>query len=101
MKTLLLLFVAVLLINCSINEPKEKSLNKIVYDDIVTGRVGIYGNEPFTWIGIKSSDETVYRVFGDSSLLNELNNMQGALVTVKGLIGEFMGLPKIDIIGIL
>jgi hypothetical protein len=65
---------------------------------MVTGRVYVMGNEPFTVVAIEQDDGKVYALVGDHE--KELRKLQGKRVTVKGKLSEKRprGAEAIDVI---
>ena len=54
--------------------------------DSVTGYINVYGNEPFTFIGIVTDDGKEYTISADDSILKELQKTQGKKIEIKGTI---------------
>ncbi len=54
--------------------------------DSVTGYINVYGNEPFTFIGIVTDDDKQYTITADDSILKELRKTQGKKIEIKGTI---------------
>lgn len=52
----------------------------------VKGRIQVYGNEPFTFIGIKTTDNKEYAISADEEMCKELRAMQGQLIVITGII---------------
>ena len=52
----------------------------------VEGYVRVYGNEPFTYIGIKTSDKKEYAISADEERIAELWQSQGNLIEITGYI---------------
>ena len=63
---------------------------KIEEDDsiLVEGLVRVYGNEPFTFIGIVCDSGEEYSLIGDANVISELRNTQGKKIQVKGYQDE-------------
>lgn len=63
------------------------SYSKPKQDDsiIVKGLIHVYGNEPFTYIGIVCDSGEEYSLKADKKVLNELQNTQGKKIQIKGL----------------
>ena len=76
--SLLLIFTAIF--GFSYSKPK--------HDDSVTvkGMIRVYGNEPFTFIGIVCDSGEQYSLKGDIEVLKALRNIQGKKVQIKGLL---------------
>ena len=49
----------------------------------VTGIINIRGNEPFTYLSIKTEEGEIFEIESTDSLRNILWNMQGLKVTLK------------------
>jgi hypothetical protein len=73
MKKLFVLLFAILLFSCE--EPNSPVFEK-------TGRIGVFGNEPFAKIGICSNAET-FLLDCDKTTETQLLNKQGCIVTVQ------------------
>ena len=56
------------------------------------GYIHVYGNEPFTFIGIKTQDKKEYTIIADDEVCKELRDSQGKLLEITGLITS----PKED-----
>ena len=54
--------------------------------DFVTGRIKVYGNEPFTFLGIVTEDGLKYTLKAEKKVLDKIQNAQGHLVEIKGKI---------------
>ena len=54
----------------------------------VEGYVRVYGNEPFTYIGIKTTDKKEYAISADEEKIAELWQSQGNLIEITGYIVE-------------
>lgn len=52
----------------------------------VSGYVHVYGNEPFTYIGIKTTDNKEYKISADEKTKEELWKSQGKLIEIIGYI---------------
>ena len=57
----------------------------------VKGYIHVYGNEPFTYIGIETEDEKKYTIKAEKSVIEKLWDAQGNLVELNGII-----IPKND-----
>lgn len=65
----------------------------------VKGYVHVYGNEPFTYLGIETSDNKEYAISADDETLLELQKSQGNLIEINGYIEtEKKELPPIGIL---
>ena len=65
------------IIFCSFSKNKNKT---------VKGYIHVYGNEPFTFIGIQTSDNKEYAILGSDEICSELRDSQGKLVQIEGTI---------------
>lgn len=68
----------------------------------ITGYVNVYGNEPHTYLGLKSQDGTVFTLKADKETLDEIQKKQGELLQLSGKIIEnkkplFMGKYQFEI----
>lgn len=54
--------------------------------DEVTGLIKVYGNDPFTFLGIETKDGRLYSIKADKNLNDELQKTQGTLIEIKGTI---------------
>ena len=61
----------------------SKSQKKL---DEVTGLIKVYGNEPFTFLGIETKDGKLYSIKADKELNDELQKTQGNIIEIKGTI---------------
>lgn len=52
----------------------------------IKGYVKTYGNEPFTYLGIETSDGKLYGLKADEDLLLELTEMKGFEIELEGII---------------
>ena len=52
----------------------------------VKGLIHVYGNEPFTYIGIETTDEKEYTISADKKLIEELWATQGKYIEISGYI---------------
>ena len=59
------------------------SKNKI---KTVKGYVHVYGNEPFTFIGLQTNDDKEYAISADEEIKTELWKSQGNLIEITGYI---------------
>ena len=55
----------------------------------VTGFVNVYGNEPFTFIGIVTDKNEQYSIKADQETLNDLRKTQGQKIEIKGTIYKY------------
>ena len=54
--------------------------------DSITGYINVYGNEPFTFIGIVTDDDKEYSISADDSILKELQKTHGKKIEIIGTI---------------
>ena len=66
------------------SKPKTEEDDSI----LVEGLVRVYGNEPFTFIGIVCDSGEEYSLIGDANVISELRNTQGKKIQVKGYQDE-------------
>ncbi len=61
--------------------------SKPKHDDSITvqGMIHVYGNEPFTYIGIVCDSGEEYSLKADKKVLSELQKTQGKKIQIKGL----------------
>ena len=52
----------------------------------VSGFIHVYGNEPFTFIGIETTDGKQYTLKADKDILIELQASQGNKIEIKGTV---------------
>ena len=52
----------------------------------VTGLIHVYGNDPFTYIGIETQDNKEYAISADDKTISELWKTQGSLIEIGGYI---------------
>lgn len=78
--TLFLIFTSVLL----------SAYSKPVKDKVisVSGLINVYGNEPFTFIGLKTSSGEEYSLSASEEVLNQLRNTQGKRIEITGSIKQ-------------
>lgn len=50
------------------------------------GRVDVFGNEPFTYLGFLCENEEVYTLKGSDKIMQELSDNQGYRLEVRGYI---------------
>lgn len=62
------------------------SFSKPKQDDTISlkGYVRVYGNEPFTFIGIVCDSGEEYALLAEGNILNELRKSQGEKIQIKG-----------------
>lgn len=78
--TLFLIFTSVLL----------SAYSKPVKDKVisVSGLINVYGNEPFTFIGIKTDSGEEYSLTAEKEVLDQLRNTQGKKIEITGSIKQ-------------
>lgn len=52
----------------------------------VVGIIGVYGNEPHTWLGFIDQQGTEYILKATSQVLEDLRKLQGVLLEISGTI---------------
>ena len=52
----------------------------------VVGQVGVYGNEPHTWLGFVDQGGGEYALDATPEVLKELRNLQGVLLEISGFL---------------
>lgn len=52
----------------------------------VKGLIHVYGNEPFTYIGIETQDNKEYAISADEKITADLWKTQGSLIEIEGYI---------------
>ncbi len=52
----------------------------------IKGYIHVYGNEPFTYIGIKTIDEKEYKIEAEVQVIAELRASQGNMIQITGII---------------
>lgn len=78
--TVLILFSVLLLFAYS-KPAKDKVLS-------VSGLINVYGNEPFTFIGLKTDSGEEYSLIAEKEVLDQLRNTQGKRITIKASLKE-------------
>lgn len=91
-----ILILVILQIICSF------SIFAMAKNQSITGYVNVYGNEPHTYLGLKSQDGTVFTLKADKETLDEIQKKQGELLQLSGKIIEnkkplFMGKYQFEI----
>jgi len=78
--TLFLIFTSVLL----------SAYSKPVKDKVisVSGLINVYGNEPFTFIGIKTDSGEEYSLTAEKEVLDQLRNTQGKRIEITGSVKQ-------------
>ena len=51
-----------------------------------TGLVKVYGNEPVTFLGLKTDDGREFKIQADQNTLSELQNNQGYKIEITGIV---------------
>lgn len=69
-------------------KPQEAASQEISRQVTVTGLVGVYGNEPHTWLGFVDQQGTDYGLDGPAELLESLRTMQGILLRITGQLRQ-------------
>ena len=54
----------------------------------VSGLINVYGNEPFTFIGIKTLSGEEYSLSASEEVLDQLRKTQGKRITIKASLKE-------------
>jgi len=83
-----IIFIAIIFLNafsCKTVNNIDNSNNENSF--VITGRIEIYGNEPFTYVGIVDVNNVAYNV-EPSSAANELRSMQGNLMEFTVIFPE-------------
>ena len=52
----------------------------------VKGYIHVYGNEPFTYLGIETTDNRKYAISASEEEISKLWQAQGSLVEIEGVI---------------
>lgn len=52
----------------------------------IKGYIHVYGNEPFTYIGIKTKENKEYSIAAEEKIYKELKSTQGKEVELSGII---------------
>lgn len=52
----------------------------------LTGLVKVYGNEPVTFLGLKTDDGRELKIQADQNTLSELQNNQGYKIEITGIV---------------
>ncbi len=72
----MLSILCISMILCSYSKNNQKS---------VKGYIHVYGNEPFTYIGIKTADNKEYSIVAEEKTYKELKASQGNEVELSGI----------------
>ena len=54
----------------------------------VSGLINVYGNEPFTFIGLKTDSGEEYSLTAEKEVLDQLRNTQGKRIEITGSIKQ-------------
>ena len=60
----------------------------------VTGVVEWYGTAPFTWLGLKTEDGTLYSLTADKDKKDALEELHGYRLCVEGILLDEAASPK-------
>lgn len=82
-KTILLISLLFATFLCFAFSKADKNQKNL---DQVTGLIRVYGNEPFTFLGIETEDGKLYSIKADKKLTSELQSSQGNQIEIKGTI---------------
>lgn len=52
----------------------------------IKGYINTYGNEPFSYLGISTTDDKSYYIKADTDVMNELKMLGGKLIKFEGRI---------------
>lgn len=52
----------------------------------LTGFIKVYGNEPVTFLGLKTDDGREFKIQADQNTLSELQNNQGYKIEITGIV---------------
>ena len=68
----------------------------------IIGYVNVYGNEPHTYLGLKTEEGTVFTLKADKEILDEIQKNQGVLLQLNGKVAEsktslFMGKYQFEV----
>ena len=72
-----IIIILFLIILCSFSKNKLRTIQ---------GYIHVYGNDPFTFIGLKTEDNKEYAIAADDEIISELWKTQGNKVELKGFI---------------
>lgn len=50
----------------------------------VKGNIVVFGNEPHTWLGLKTEDDKVYNLVAEEKILTDLRKKQGLILEITG-----------------
>lgn len=64
----------------------SKPVNKEKIPETITGLVHVYGNDPFSYIGIVTDDKKKYTIIADDDVLIDLRKSQGNKIQISGFI---------------
>lgn len=54
----------------------------------VRGFIHVYGNDPFTYIGIETEDNKKYTISAEDEIISELRKTQGSKIEITGIINS-------------
>lgn len=77
---LMILFTSVLCF------PYSKPKKSVPQEIIRIGGVNVFGNEPFTYLGFSCENGEVYTLKGSDKIMQELSDVQGYRLEVKGYV---------------
>ena len=68
----------------------------------IIGQVKVYGNEPHTYLGLKTEEGTVFTLKADKETLDDIQKKQGVLLQLHGKVTEnkktlFMGKYQFEV----
>lgn len=69
--------LSISMILCSYSKNNQKTIK---------GYIRVYGNEPFTYIGIKTAENKEYSIAADDKVYKELKKTQGKEIQISGII---------------
>ena len=65
-------------------------INKNIY---ITGYVTSYGNDPVTYLGIKTPDQKEIGIIANDEIINDLKKMGGTLIEFEGQYADDNEIP--------
>ena len=71
------MIVSLSLVFCSFNKNKIQT---------ITGFIHVYGNEPFTYLGIETIDKKQYAIKASKEEISKLWDSQGQKIEITGII---------------
>lgn len=63
---------------------REKTETVQLQQVTVVGQIGVYGNEPHTWLGFVDQQGVEYALDATADVLQELQKMQGLILEITG-----------------